>query len=120
MNPDRSYNARYPAGFSVQIRYGRRRLHGAYGRDLTIHGLYLELRAMTLPEGTPVELEIDALGHPWLVQAVVTHGDRCGIGVRFIEPQPQLVAELAGADLIPMSPRPPTPSRAPLLQRPGH
>lgn len=119
MNPERSYRARHPAGFAVQIRYGRRRLHSAYGRDLTIHGLYLELRAMTLPEGTPVELEIDALGHPWLVQAVVTQGDRCGIAVSFIEPQPQLAAELAGADWVPMSPRPASPSRVPLLQRSG-
>ena len=75
---------------------------------------------MTLPEGTPVELEIDTVGRQWLVQAVVTHGDPFGIGVRFIEHQPQLVADLSQAETLPMSPPLHTPVRAPVLQRPGH
>jgi hypothetical protein len=120
MNPERRSCPRQPVGFAVQIRYGKRRLPSACGRDLTEHGVHLELRAVTLPEGTPVELEIDALGRRWLVQAVVTHGDRSGIGVSFLEPQPQLVADLAQAETLPMSSPLHTPVRAPVLQRPGH
>ena len=120
MNPERRSCARQPIGFAVQIRYGKRRLHSACGRDLSRDGLYLELRAVTLPEGTPVELEIDALGRQWLVPAVVTHRDSCGIGVSFLDPQPQLVADLTQADALPMPRLPLTLVRAPLLQRPGH
>jgi len=112
--------ARHPVGFPVQIRYGKRRLHSAYGRDLTVDGLYLQLRAVTLPEGTPVELEIDAMGRRWLVQAVVIQGDPCGIGVSFVDPQPQLLAGLAKAGDRPLSQPPHTALCAPLLQRPGH
>ena len=120
MNPERRSYPRHPVGFAVQIRYGKRRLHSACGRNLTVDGLYLELRAVTLPEGTPVELEIDTVGRQWLVQAVVTHGDRFGIGVSFLEPQPQLVADLAQAETLPMSSPLHTPVRGPVLQRPGH
>ncbi len=120
MNPERRSCTRHPVGFAVQIRYGKRRLHSAYGRDLSSDGLYLELRAVTLPEGTPVELEINALGYQWLVPALVTHRDSCGIGVSFLEPQPQLVADLIQADARPRTPPPYTPVRAPLLERQGH
>lgn len=119
MNPERSPCARHAVGFPVQIRYGKRRLHSAYGHDLSVDGLYLELRAVTLPEGTPVQLEIDALGRQWLVPSVVARRDSCGIGVSFVEPQPELVAGLLQADALPMPPPPYTPVRAPLLQRSG-
>jgi len=120
MNPERSLCARHPVGFAVQIRYGRRRLHSARGLEPSIHGLYLELRAITLPEGTPVELEIDAPGRQWLVPAVVTCRDRRGIAVRFVDPQPALASDLAQADALPMPPPATDPLRVPLLERPGH
>jgi len=110
-------------GFPVQIRYGKRRLHSALGHDITPQGVYLEVRAVTLPEGTPVEVEIDAFGRRWLVAAVVTGSDRGGIEVSFDDPQPQLAAALAvglteggGLPLAPL----PSATRGPLLQRPGH
>jgi hypothetical protein len=55
---------------------------------------------------------------------VVTRGERFGIGVSFLEPQPHLVADLAQAqaqaEALAMSPPLHTPVRAPVLQRPGH
>jgi hypothetical protein len=120
MTPDSPVTARYRAGFQVHIRYGRRRLHSAFGRDPSVDGLYLELRAVTLPEGTPVDLEIEALGRHWLIPSVVTHRDQDGIGVSFIEPQPGLVAELAQAEPQPMPPPQYTPARTALLQRHRH
>jgi hypothetical protein len=120
MIPERKPCARHPSSFPVQIRYGKRRLHGADGCDPSSEGLYLRVRAVTLPEGTPVELEIDAPGRQWLVPAVVTHCDDSGIGVSFLEPQPQLLSDLAGANALRPFQAPQVPLRAPLLQRPGH
>ena len=120
MSPKPTPYARHRAGFPVQIRYGKRRLHSALGHDLSTRGVYLELRAVTLPEGTPVELEIDALGRQWLVEAVVTQTDGGGIKVSFVEPQAQLAAGLTTAGDLPMAPPLPAPRRVPQLQRPGH
>jgi hypothetical protein len=110
----------HTGGFEVHIRYGRRRLHSAYGHDPSSAGLRLELRAVTLPEGTPVQLEIQALGRRWLVPAVVTCRDRRTIAVRFLEPQPDLAADLTRVAALP----PPGSVRArvrlPLLNRASH
>jgi hypothetical protein len=120
MTPEPNPCARHQAGFQVHIRFGRRRLHSARGRNPSSEGLYLEVRAVTLPEGTQVELEIRARDHQWLVPAVVTLRDPDGIGVSFLDPQPALVAELNQSD--PQTPPAVTaaPFRGPLLQRPGH
>lgn len=110
----------HTGGFEVHIRYGRRRLHSAYGHDPSSAGLHLELRAVTLPEGTPVQLEVQTLGRRWLVPAVVTRRDGRAIVVRFLEPQPELAADLTRAATLlpPGSVR--APARLPLLNRASH
>jgi hypothetical protein len=120
MTPEPNPCARHQAGFQVHIRYGRRRLHSACGRNPSHDGLYLEVRSVTLPEGTPVELEIKAKGRLWLVPAVVARHDASGIEVSFIEPQPDLVAELSQVDAQPLPATHYAPARGPLLQRHGH
>jgi hypothetical protein len=120
MNPEHRSCSGHPVGFQVQIRYGRRRLHSARGCDPSSDGVYIEVRAVTLPDGTPVELEIEAGGRHWVVQAVVAHRDVCGIVARFLDPQPELVADLARAEALPMPLPAPAPVRAPLLERTWH
>jgi hypothetical protein len=87
---ERRYCARHRFDLPVYIRYRKRRFLGARGRDLSDRGMFLRVRALTLPVGTPVELEFRALGRGWLVPAVVIHGDNAGIGVMFRDTQAEL------------------------------
>jgi len=106
---ERRYCARHPIDLSVYIRYRRRRFRGAQGRDLSVGGMYLEVHALTLPIGTPVELEFSRLGRHWLLPAVVVHGSHSGIHVMFRDPQPALFHDIIqGADALP-PPRAPQP-----------
>jgi hypothetical protein len=91
---ERRYSARHPIELAVQVLYRGRRFLGARGRNLSSQGLYLEMRHVTLPVGTLVELEMDCLGREWLVEAVVVHHGRTGAGFMFREPQPALYAGL--------------------------
>lgn len=110
---------RHPIGVQVQIRYGRRRFYGAYGRNLSIAGIWVEVHALTLPVGTLVELEFEVQGQPCLVSARVVHYDATGIGMVFAKPQPGLVADLAGVmDLPPTFPQSIRPTLS--LHRDGH
>ena len=89
----------------VYIRYGRRPFLGARTRDLSAAGMFLSVQSLTLPAGTPIELELSCQGRDWLIPAVVVHGDNTGIGVRFREPQPALVQGLISpADMPPPGP----------------
>lgn len=87
---ERRYAARHRLDLPVYIRYRKRPFLGARGRDLSVGGMYLEVQSLTLPAGTPIELEFRGLGRNWLLPAVVTHGDGDGIGVSFRDPQPGL------------------------------
>ena len=120
MNAECASPDRHHAGFQVHIRYGRRRLHSGSGSNPTADGLHLELGALTLPEGTSVDLEIEALGRQWLIPSVVAQHDADGIAVRFVEPQPELAAELALVGAESMPPPRHLPDRRPRLHRPGH
>lgn len=120
MNAECVLPDRHHVGFQVHIRYGRRRLHGGSGSHPSADGLHLELGALTLPEGTPVDLEIQALGRQWLIPSVVTCRDPDGIAARFVEPQPELAAELALVGALSMPPPRRLPARSPRLHRPGH
>ncbi len=90
MNSERRACARHPADVPVQIRYRRRRFIGAQGRNLSIEGMYLEVRNLTLPCGTLVDLELESSGRSWLIPAIVVHRDGSGVGVMFCDPQPAL------------------------------
>jgi hypothetical protein len=93
MGVERRYCVRYTVDFPVQIRYRKRRFLCGQARDLSADGLYLEVRNLTLPSGTLVELELDLEGKQWLVAAVVVHHHWSGIGVMFRDPQPELFRE---------------------------
>jgi hypothetical protein len=56
--------------------------------------MFLSVKALTLPAGTPIELELRSLGKRWLLPAIVIHGDNSGIGVMFESPQNALFHEL--------------------------
>jgi hypothetical protein len=98
---ERRYCARHGIDLPVYIRYGRRPFLGASARDLSERGMFLAVQSLTLPIGTPVELEFSSLGRRWIFPAVVVHGDNTGIGVMFREPQPELFSGLIAATEMP-------------------
>jgi len=74
----------------VNIRYRKRRFYCARAHNLSADGMYLDVRSVTLPTGTLVELELHTQGLEWLVPAVVVHHHGGGVGVMFREPQTHL------------------------------
>jgi hypothetical protein len=94
MNGERRYCARHRIELPVYIRYHKRPFLGATARNIAIDGMFLSVKALTLPIGTPIELEFRCLGKRWLLPAIVSHGDNTGIGVMFKEPQSALFDEL--------------------------
>jgi hypothetical protein len=97
MSEERRYAARHRLQLPVYIRYGRRPFLGACARDLSVGGMFLSVQSLTLPAGTPIELELSCLGRDWLIPAIVVHGDNTGIGVMFREPQAELFRGLMQA-----------------------
>jgi hypothetical protein len=91
MTIEHRYCARRPIELKVYIRYRKRRFFCATGRDLSDQGMFLEVRNLTLPTGTMVELDLSALGRDWLIPAIVTHRAESGIGVIFRESRPELL-----------------------------
>ena len=79
----------------VYIRYGKRPFHGGRVSEFAEDGLTIEIRALRLPVGTPIELELSALGTSWRVPAIVTDEDPSSIGVMFCETQDALFTGLA-------------------------
>jgi hypothetical protein len=94
MSVERRYGERFPVDFRVQIRYRKRRFLCARARDLSTDGLYLEVRNLTLPSGTLIELELDHRGKYRLIPAVVIHHSGPGVGIMFRDPQPELFRDL--------------------------
>jgi len=94
MSVERRYCARHPVDIRVHIRYRNRRFYSGRARNLSTDGMYLEVRSLTLPTGTLVELELDAGARDRYVPALVVHRDHGGIGVMFRDPQTELLREL--------------------------
>ena len=90
MFTERRLSARHPLALPVQILYGKRRFSRARSRNLSLQGMYLEVRNVILPPGTPLELELDCLGRQWHLEAVVVHRDEAGVGLMFREPQREI------------------------------
>lgn len=102
MPGEKRYCARHPLELPVYIRYHKRPFLTATARNVSTGGLFLSVKALTLPTGTPIELEFRCLGKRWLLSALVIHGDNSGIGVMFKSPQPELFHELIQqADALP-------------------
>ncbi|WP_295403735.1 PilZ domain-containing protein [uncultured Thiocystis sp.] len=74
----------------VHIHYGKRRFFCARGRDLSERGIYLDVRNLTLPTGTLIDLEFHGLEQDSRIEATVVHQDSAGIQVLFAVPQPEL------------------------------
>jgi hypothetical protein len=94
MRKEKRVGARQTIDLPVYIRYRKRRFLGAQARNITIGGMFLEVQSLTLPIGTPVELEFREFGRGWLIPGIVIRGDSHGIGVQFRDPQPDLLREL--------------------------
>ncbi len=97
MMAERHHTARHPIDIKVQILYHGLRSFTARGRSLSNQGMYLDVRNVTLPVGTQVELEMECLGKPWRLGAVVVHRSPAGVGVKFHEAQPTLGGRLEQA-----------------------
>ncbi len=103
MTAERRYCVRHPLSLPVQVLYGKRRFCSARVRSLSVQGMSLILRNLTLPPGALVELELCGLGRDWLVEAVVVQSAATEVGVMFREPKPELYqgllqAGMAGAE----------------------
>ena len=83
-------NDRHAPDTRVQIHYHGRHFYAARGRSLSRQGMYLDVRNLTLPVGTEVELELEHLGRPRRIEALVIQRGPAGVGVRFTEEQPDL------------------------------
>ena len=94
MPTERRYCARHRFELPVYIRYHKRPFLTATARNVSAGGMFLSVKALTLPTGTPIELELRCLGKRWLLPAIVIHGDNSGIGVMFESPQSALFKEL--------------------------
>jgi hypothetical protein len=94
MQSERRYSARHALDLPVYIRYRKRRFLGARARAISVGGMFLEVRSLTLPNGTLIDLEFSRLGKDWRVPAIVIHGSGRGLGVMFREPQPTLFQEM--------------------------
>ena len=107
MHQERRYCARHRLALPVYIRYRKRRFLGAQARNISSGGMYLAVQSLTLPTGTPVELELNHLGKKELIPAVVIHAGTSGIGVMFREPQVALFQRIlqdmsgTGIDMLP-------------------
>ncbi len=87
---EQRYSARQRIELQVHIHYRKRRFYSAKGRNLSEQGMFLEVRNLTLPTGTMIELELTGVGGDSLIAAVVTHQSGSGIGVMFRDPQPEI------------------------------
>jgi hypothetical protein len=105
MTVERRYSTRYPVDFQVHILYRRRRFSYSKARNLSEQGMYLDIRAVRLPTGTLVELELHCLGKEWLIPAVVVHHHGGGVGVMFRDPQPELYRGVIEHRQLQMPPR---------------
>ncbi len=85
------------AHFPVFIRYRKRRFQGATLRMLSNNEIELAVQALTLPPGTPVELEFLHSGRQWRLPAQVARGSSDGIGLRLDGPLPELLRDSAPA-----------------------
>lgn len=103
MSVERRYSTRHPLDLQVYIRYRKRRFSCAHASNLSDQGMFLDVRNLTLPTGTLIELELDCLGKKWLIPAIVVHhkdsgqqgsgrqaSRESGIGVMFRDAQPEL------------------------------
>lgn len=95
MIAERHLRASHPLNLTVQVLYGRRRFCSASVRSLSVKGMSISLRNLTLPAGTLVELEVDVPGLDWRGQAVVARSVGAEVNVLFREPQPELLKALA-------------------------
>ena len=95
MTIEHRYQVRHCAELRVYIRYRRRRFSCATGTEVSDQGMFLQVRNLTMPTGTLVELELPALGSDWLIPAIVIHKAPAGIGVMFRDARPELIGALA-------------------------
>jgi len=101
MDQERRDSAQHPIDLPVYIRYGGRPFQGVCAVQVSVGGMVLSVHALTLPVGTPIELEFVSLGREWLIPAVVEHGDNSGVGVLFREPQPELFQGMSSGAVMP-------------------
>ena len=94
MHDERRDDARHQVDLPVYIRYRKRRFLGVRVRDISAGGMSISVKSLTLPIGTPVELEFRAGGKGWLVPAIVAQGNNSGIDLMFRESQTALFEDI--------------------------
>jgi hypothetical protein len=91
MGVERRHIKRVEIGFSVGIRYRGHRALPARAVNLSAEGMYLSTQRLRIPKGTLVHLEFRTLEREWDIDSLVIHAGPDGLGVMFVEPQPDLM-----------------------------
>jgi hypothetical protein len=91
MGVERRYSKRVVIGFSVGIRYRGHRALPARAVNVSAEGMYLSTQRLRIPKGTLVQLEFRTLEREWNIDSLVIHAGSEGLGVMFLEPQPDLM-----------------------------
>ena len=96
------WNVRMSIRLDVEI-YCRGQVHDfAIGRtrDLSGSGVYVEVDSATIPANTYVDvrfvLQDDMKGRSFQVPAIVTHTNTGGVGLMFVDHDPQVTVRLIG------------------------
>lgn len=110
MRQEYRYGERHPIDIKVQIQFHGRRFFSARGRSLSDREMDLDVRHVTLPVGTRVELAMDCQGTNRQLGAVVVHHSPVGVRVRFLEAQPELSLNLIRTKPMPCRECAPKPS----------
>lgn len=79
-----------PLNLDIDIRYRNLRPFPARARRIWINGIALEVRGVTLPAGTAVELHFDVEGRPYQLPAVVAESRPGTLILHFDTPQRDL------------------------------
>jgi hypothetical protein len=94
--PQDSPGNRADLDLPIFIRYRNRHFQGARLRALSSQEVEVSVQALTLPPGTPVEVEFLHSGRSWRLPAQVATESTDGLGLRFRDPQPELLRDLTG------------------------
>lgn len=94
MHVEKRYSRRYPLTGDVYIRYRDKRSISAKAKNCSLYGIFLETAGLSLLTGTMVELELTLHGKHWKMDGLIVHSTNEGLGLMFLQPQPELFDEV--------------------------
>lgn len=92
MAVERRYQERLAVDFPVRIRFREQSRFDGRARNISVEGMLIN-GGPRLPTGMLVELEPGFGAQARLIEALVVHSGKPGMGVMFLETQPELLSE---------------------------